>query len=266
VAKVFGYVRLSKDDDDKSKEEQNRSIINQIELITGHCQVNKKELIHIFDEGKSISGSDRHRKAFSEMIKRAIAGEVTEVVVKHRDRFCRDDAFFHDVLVDLRAYGVKVFSIDKGDFLDPDDLSDKVGSMMDSHYITEFRRKAGIMMRQKADKGLPFMSPPFGYRWSGKDGDRDRGWIQVPKEVIIVKKVFELLGQGYLKKNIGIELGISESKVHRIIKAKRIYEGFIAYRSQVKDSKGGVVKTDTIEYKGIHTPILTELTGSSKGV
>jgi len=163
IYRVWGYARKSPDD----KENTESSINNQKNLYEKFLNENSVESAGIWID-KNVSGSDRYRKGFSEVLNEIIVyKEKNEDVVcilwvKHQDRFARDSSFFGDTLKDLEARNIKVYSSMKGGFLSSDDLGDSVTALMDAHYIRTQEKKARILQEQKRELGLPSFNAPFG--------------------------------------------------------------------------------------------------------
>lgn len=254
-ADVFGYSRKSPDD----KEDTERSIKNQDELINNTCLGKHWNLIGIFYD-KNITGGDRDRPGIKDIISKSRKHKVSNpkknvyIITKDQDRFARDYAFMGDTLKDLEAYGVKVFSIMKNDFLSSDDLGDTIMSVMNEQIIKEGRKKAILTRDKKINDKLPCIPAPFGYKYFKKN------WIIVPKKAEIVKGVIQdyLNGINYREtlKLTKIDKGI----YYRIISnaKKGLYNGIIKFENKIKDSNKKVVRTEIIEYSGTYEHILSE--------
>jgi DNA invertase Pin-like site-specific DNA recombinase len=250
--KSFGYVRKSPDE----KEGTESSIFNQTKLIEEYAKNNNFELIEIFID-KNISGSDRTRKAFNDMISRAIHGEAQLIIIKDQDRFARDTAFFSDTLTDLEAYGVKVFSIIKNDYISAEDLGDMVTSVVDADFVRRARAKTKISFEQKKNEGLPPFIAPFGYKFSKT---KPKIWIFDKKNAEIVKIVCCDVISGVNYKETIEKSKINKSLYYRILKnaSAGIYSGYIVYQKKIKASNKTIVRFEEIKYKGIHKPIISD--------
>jgi len=248
--KVFGYARKSPDDEEKTEV----SINNQIKLIESSCKKKNWIVEKIFID-KNISGGDRFRKGFVDMIDKIInSKEVKIIVVKDQDRFARDSAFFMDTLRDLDVREIKVFSIIKNNFLSHEDLGDVVTSVVDGHYVITQRKKAVVILNQKKEEGMPPFNASFGYK--SKKGK----WIIVQKNAEIVRQVCEDYVNNVSFKETIKRLKINNSLYYRIIKnaKKGIYNGFVFYIRKYKDSNGKVVKTEEVKYKANFEPTISE--------
>ena len=254
--RAIGYARKSPDDGESTES----SILNQTHLIEDCAKKLGVELIDIYID-KSSSGSDRERKGFNDAINLAKKSkDIKLIIVKHQDRFCRDSSFFSEVLQDLDARDIKVYSIMKGSYLSYEDLGDMVTSVVDAHYIFSQRKKAKVLFQQKKQEGLPPMNAPFGYRI------RNGKWIINEKESKIVTQVFHSLENKEHYINVVSKLGISKSKYYRVIEniKKGIYSGYIVYKWRTRDSKKVVIREEEIKYKGNHPIIIPEREANEK--
>ena len=113
-----------------------------------------------------ISGSDRDRKDFNDMVKLAktLNSGFNEIIVKDTSRFSRDGSFFRDTLKDLNAWGVKLFSLLENKYIDPDDIETIVKTtLIDEAPIIKGKKDAEETIKLKIRNRLPYGSPPFGY-------------------------------------------------------------------------------------------------------
>ena len=249
--KAYAYLRKSPDD----SEDTQTSLNNQLKLINKVCLDNEFELIKTYVD-KNVSGGDRLRKGFVEMISDAFEKkEVEVIVVKDQDRFARDSSFFSDTLKDLDLRGIKVFSCLKNNFISHEDLGDVVKSVVDEHQIIIQRKKTDVLFKQKMDEGLPPIKPPFGYKYNKK-----KMWSVRKKQAEIVREVFKDFKSKIPYKNTIKRLKIKTSLYYRIIKniEKGVYHGWIIYTRKYRDSNKVVIRSEEIKYKGKHEPILSE--------
>jgi len=253
---AYPYERKSPDD----KENTDRSIENQRELIKNTCIGKEWKLVDKNFSDKNITGSDRSRKGLNQCMTEARKYKILNpkddvyIIVKEQDRFARDSAFMKNTLKDLDAYGVKVFSIIKNDFLDADDLGDSVTSLMNEQLIVQGRKKAFILRDQKIEKKLPCIPAPFGYKYKNKQWVADNNNFKIVLNVI----------NDYLN-NISYKETLLNNKINRtkrdriIFNAKKgLYNGIITFENKIKDSNKKVIRTEIIKYKGTYQHLLTE--------
>lgn len=250
MIKVYGYIRKSPDE----KEKTMVSLENQKNLIIKTCKEKDWDLVEVFSD-KDITGSDRYRKGFIEMMSKIFNNNVEIIVVKDQDRFCRDSSFFKDTLQDLDVRNKRVYSIMKNGFLSHEDLGDNVKALMDSQYITDQRKKADVNLKQKFENNLPSIPAPYGYKYN-----KDKKWIIDKRKADIVNGVLNDLINKVSFKDILKKYKINKSLYYRIIKnaKKGLYNGWITYERKHKDSNKKVVRIEEIRYKGEHKPIISQ--------
>ena len=248
--KVYGYIRKSPDD----TESTDTSMKNQTKLINDFCTKRGWFVEKIFAD-KNISGGDRSRKGFNDMLNSILKNEeIKIIVVKEQDRFARDSAFFTDTLRDLDAHGIRVFSIMKNNFLSYEDLGDVVTSVVDAHYIITQRKKANVLFEQKKSEGLAPIKAPFGYK------NKNGGWVVNKKKADIVRQVCnDYLNKVNFKETMK-RLKINKSLYYRILKNARkgLYNGFVNYMRKIRDSNKKVIKEEEIKYKGRHEALISD--------
>ncbi len=255
--KSLGYKRKSPDEHESTESSMN----NQEEMIINTCAELNWNLVKIFFD-KNITGSDRNRKGFLELIQSAKELKKSNpdvvIVVKDQDRFCRDPPFFQDTLMDLDAYGIKVFSIMRHKFLSHEDLGDVVTSVVDGQTIITGRRNAFKLLEDKKLNSMPSIPAPFGYKYS-KSSKNHKNWIVDTSKAQIVRIVVN----DYLNKvrfKITLEnLKINKCLYYRIINnaKKGLYSGFITYTRKFRDSKKQVIRKEEISYKGTYELIVS---------
>jgi len=253
---AFSYYRKSPDD----KEDTDRSLANQKELNKNTCLGKGWKLYEKDFFDKNISGRDRDREGLKNCMSEARKYKVTHpkenviIVLKDQDRFARDSSYFRDSIKDLEAYGVRVFSIMKNDFLDSDDLGDNVRSLLGEQIIVDGRKKAILTRDKKINDKLPCIPAPFGYKYLKKN------WVIVSKEAEIVKQVIKDYLNNVNYRETDSRLKIDKGKYYRIIlnSKKGLYNGLIKFYNKVKDSKGQIARKEEIEYEGTYEHILSQ--------
>ncbi len=266
--KINAYIYCRKSPDDK--EDTKTSIINQEKLCRRVCEGEDWIVEKVFVD-EQISGSDRERKGFNEMITSLFSSEVSIVVVKEHERFARDTPYLLDTLKKMKNRDKKLYSALHKKFIDRDDLGDIFGGVIAEKYITDQRLKALNVLEQKKIEGKPIGNPIFGYKYNYKFSssgvkvpiDKNLGideWIIDLKESEIVSSVV----QDYLNKRdykaTMKDCKINKSKYYRIIKnAKRgLYSGLVVYTRKYKDPDGSIAKTEEIKYFCRQKQIITE--------
>lgn len=91
---IFGYIRLSSEDDDLKRGEklESNSIVNQRNLINAYIrdnpELNNAEFVEFCDDG--WSGKNFERPAVKDMLSQVLQGKAQCIIVKDLSRFGRD--------------------------------------------------------------------------------------------------------------------------------------------------------------------------------
>lgn len=252
---VFGYARISKKVDGMDKEQLERTLRNQFEIIENDSKLNNYNLIKIFYD-RDLSGSDfENRDDFNKMISLSKKGEASLILVADDKRFARDPAYFIIYLRELIKAGIRVKDIARQKIMHPEDFDDQVLAMVSGGAVTEGRKKYEQWFDRYVALGKPIITPIFGYKWKEvKNKQELKSWEIVPKKAEIVKKVFELKDKKNYKE-ICKELGIYPVLLYRILNNERIYKGELCVKKSIKD-RVKLTIPEIIWYKGIHPPIL----------
>lgn len=250
--KVFGYARKSPDD----REDTQISIANQIKQFEYVCQQKDWKLIKVFQD-VNTSGSKRDRKGFNKLIEEVKANQdISIILIKDSSRFARDSSFFSDVLIDLLVIGKRFYSCMKGGYLDPEDLADKITSVVDEDVVIRGRKYSRMLFDQKKEDKLPPIKSPFGY----KNDSKTKTFKIINKQAHIVSGVCQDFVSGLDYKEIIKKYKINPPKYYRIIRGAKngIYNGLVYYEKKIKDSKGNVIRNEVVTYKGNYPSILSE--------
>ncbi len=200
---VYGYLRLSRDDED-GKDESN-SITNQRLLIQQYIDADEElhnaEIRFFADDG--YSGTNYMRPGFQEMMELVRAGESSCILVKDLSRLGRDT-------LDTQNYIEKIFPflqvrfIAINDNYDSQDLTAsgkdtevKFKNLVNGIYPRFCSQNIKQIKRKQAEAGkYQGTIPTYGYRFQGTD----RSTLVLDKEVSwIVRLIFDkrLAGESY---------------------------------------------------------------------
>jgi len=264
--KAVGYCRKSPDD----KEDTQTSIENQKKIIIETSKKLDLELVGIFVD-LQISGSDRNRKEFLNMMKVVYGSDVEIILVKAQDRFARDTAFFMDTLDIMNGLNKKLYSCIENNFVSSDNLGDNLRSFIDGQYVRDQRKKAEVVLSQKMDEGKPIGNPIFGYKYnykfdsSGSKVPIDSSleineWIIETKQAKIVLSVISDYVNNVNFSATIKDLGIDKSKYYRIIKNAKmgLYSGFTYYVRKHKSPTKEILRVENITYKCRHKIIISD--------
>lgn len=189
--RVYGYVRLSRDED----KEQN-SLSNQKKILMDYAKQNGYNIVKIFQDD-NVSGMTFDREGLDELKDLVEEGEVDILLVKDLSRIGRHKAYTALFLDHLRSLGVKVISVTENidNFNENDDLVIGLKQIINEQYAKDISRKVRAAFKQKQKEGLVII-PPFGYIKEGKE-------IKIDEECAnIVRLIFDLYINGYGAKKI----------------------------------------------------------------
>ncbi|WIV10558.1 recombinase family protein [Proteiniborus sp. MB09-C3] len=185
---VWGYARLSRDDD----KEQN-SLTNQKGIIKDYAESNKYDLVDIMEDD-NVSGMTFDRDGISLLKDLIDEGLVDIILVKDLSRLGRHKAYSALFIEYINQKGIKVISINENidTSNENDDLIIGFKQIINEQYAKDISKKirSGIKQKQK-EKGL-VMIPPFAYY-----KDKNTGEMKViPECADIVKLIFKLYIDG----------------------------------------------------------------------
>lgn len=190
--KVGLYLRLSKDDGDKSESE---SITNQRNILERFCKDNDlKNYKEFVDDG--FSGLNFDRPAFIELKKEIEEEKINMVVVKDLSRLGRDysevgkyiERYFPEHNIRFIAIYDEVDTITETDDMLP------LKAVLNDLYCKDTSRKFRAMLLNKKKDGMYIsVSAPFGYK---KDPNKKGHLIIDEEESKIVKNIFKMYLDG----------------------------------------------------------------------
>lgn len=161
MTKAAGYTRLSQESD--------RSIERQKEHIREYAKEKDLELIRIFDEGERVSGFDKNREKYDELIEAARNGEIDAIIVNDRSRLGRDKWQRIQHFSELVQEGVEFHTYYDG-FSDPDEeitlLEEAMHAQQDDKVKSEEIEKAKEEISNRIDAGYFHGKPPFGLEYA----------------------------------------------------------------------------------------------------
>ena len=198
MPKVAIYVRLSKEDRDKSnKNDESESIINQQIMLLAHCERQGWSVYKIYND-EDFSGSDRDRPEFNKMIKDAQEHKFDIVLCKTQSRFARDMEFVERYINTLfPIWGIRFVGL--VDNADSDNKSNRksrqINSMVDQWMLEDLSENIKATLSSKRKQGLWVGAfAPFGYI---KDPNNKNHLIIDEEAAEIVRYIFKLYLDGY---------------------------------------------------------------------
>jgi site-specific DNA recombinase len=185
------------------KEEQDKSIPDQLAEVKAqagkeNCHLVEELLYRYIDDG--ISGrSKKDRQGFLQILEDAKSGlfrryKIEVVLYWATDRLARNTLNALEIQDELEEYGITLYSV-----TERYDLSTEAGriqfimcSMFAEERSNQISRDTKRGLKQKAMRGeFGCPVPPIGYR-----RDKDKNLIIDKDEAYIVKRIFELAGEG----------------------------------------------------------------------
>ena len=232
--KAVGYVRLSKEDINLGEYDESESISNQKEFIEGYVLQQNWELQHIYVD-EDITGSDRNRPAFNEMIAAAYSGGFDVIIVKKQSRFARDLELIEKyILNEFIERGIRFISI-----LDNIDTfaisssmrkSSQINGLIDQWYLEDLSESIKASFDVKRQRGETICShAPYGYM---KDPDNHNHLIPDPETAGVVTRIFELYNEGY-----------GTYKIAKILNSESILNPY-GYKKQFTNINMGAKETE----------------------
>lgn len=201
VLYIIIYARLSKEEEGKTKEEQSKSIQNQIDICKRYIvdeqqkyQSIKFEIVaELFDDG--ISGTTFERDDFKELIKLIEAKKANMVITKDQSRFGREhiesDNYMERWFPEHNIRYVAV--LDGVDTYVPESANNDMAPIknwMNEMYAKHTSRAVKATKRENAKKGIwNGGEPPLGLQI---DPDNEGCLIIEPVGAEIVKRIFNL--------------------------------------------------------------------------
>lgn len=192
------YVRLSREDRDKTrKEDDSESIINQQNMLINYCKDNGIEIYNIYND-EDYSGSDRERPAFNRMIKDAESKKFNMVLCKTQSRFARDMELVEKYVNGLfPIWGIRfVGVVDNADSTNKYNRKQRqITSLVDQWYLEDLSENVKATLASKRKQGLWVGAfAPYGYI---KDPDNKNHLLVDEEAAEVVRYVFDLYLKGY---------------------------------------------------------------------
>lgn len=226
VWNTAGYLRLSREDGDKSESD---SIANQRKLLEQYLEAHPELHLVAFYQDDGYTGTNFDRPAFRRMEADIAAGKINCVLVKDLSRFGRD-------YIEMGRYLERVFPAQNVRFIAINDHVDSVQGHYDmllpmkNIFNTQYARdisdkvRSAIHTKQKRGEFVGAF-PSYGYQ---KDPANHNHLVIDPPAAQVVRQIFELFGQGWGKikiaKYLNAERIPSPSEYKRIL-GERYHNG-----------------------------------------
>lgn len=196
------YCRLSDEDRNKRrKEDESESIQNQKSLLLAYCKEQNWLVAGIYCD-EDMSGADRNRPQFNQMLTDCKNGLIDVVLCKTQSRFSRDievvEHYIHNL---FREWGVRFVGL--LDHADTEDFANKksrqINGLVNEWYLEDLSENIKKTLRHKKENGIfTGAFAPYGYRLD----KAQRGKLLVDEPAAkVVRQIFQryLDGYGYMK-------------------------------------------------------------------
>lgn len=224
MEKVYGYVRLSRDDD-----EEKDSLEGQKKLLEEHASKLGLKIIKIFEDD-NCTGMNFNREGILEIESLIERNEITTLIAKDLSRIGRHNALTLMFLEKLQQYNVRLVTVSDGfDSLKKDE-NDFIGikTFVNEMYAKDISKKVLSVLHSKQRKGL-VINVPYGYmREDDIPPNEDlskytiKNNLAIDNEVAeIVRLIYKLYIDGYGMKRISLklnELGYETPAVYKFKK------------------------------------------------
>jgi len=240
--KVALYIRLSKEDEDKKKEDDESESIQNQELMLK--QVARKNGWQVYDiyKDEDISGAGEYRPAFEKLLRDAEQGKFEIVLSKTQARFTRDMEVVEKVLhKDFKRWGVRfVGAVDGTDTANKSGKkSRQINGLVNEWYLEGLSEDIRDTFQTKMAAGQFVGSfAPYGYKKSEEDKHK---LVEDKEAADVVRLIFKLYLEGY--------------GTHII--AQKLTEKGIPKPTEYKKIKGSNLKVPKVSEYGLwgHTTI-----------
>lgn len=198
------YCRLSKEDDEKTKESE--SIQNQKSLLLKYAVEQSWDVYEIYADD-DYSGIDSQRPAFRRMIADAEAGKFQIVLCKTQSRFTRDmelvEHYIHRRFVE---WGIRFVAV--VDHVDTDIRGNKkarqINGLINEWYLEDLSENIRAVFDHKRRQGQYMGGFPV-YGYIRDSADRHKLAVE-PQAAAVVQRIFALYLQGHGKLHIATVL------------------------------------------------------------
>jgi site-specific DNA recombinase len=186
---VYGYVRLSRDEDiEKDSLENQKNILKEFAFKQGF------KITHIFEDD-NVSGYSFDRDGLNSLLELIKRSSVDVLLVKDLSRIGRNNAKTLMFLDTLKDYDVKIISITESidTSNDNDDMLIGIKTWFNELYIKDISKKIKASLHQKQKEGLVIM-PPFGYI---EDPNKAKTYIIDEEASRTINLIYKLYLDGY---------------------------------------------------------------------
>lgn len=222
------YCRLSREDDEKTKESE--SIQNQKSLLIKYAVEQDWDIFEIYADD-DYSGIDSQRPAFCKMIADAEARRFQVVLCKTQSRFTRDmelvEHYIHRKFVE---WGIRFVAV--VDHVDTDIRGNKkarqINGLINEWYLEDLSENIRAVFDHKRKQGQYVGGFPI-YGYIRDPADKHRLIVE-PQAAAVVRRIFQLYLEGHGKLHISTVLneeGILNPTKHKQMLGMGYTNGFV---------------------------------------
>ena len=201
--KVAIYCRLSEEDRNKKREEDDsQSIQNQKTLLLDFAVNKGWEVYNIYSDD-DYTGSDRNRPEFNKLLQDAEKRKFQIILCKSQSRFTREmelvEKYIHGKFIE---WGIRFISVvDNADTaIKGNKKSRQINGLVNEWYLEDMSENIKAVLNNKRKNGQHIGSfALYGYK---KDPEREGHLIIDEPAAKVVREVFSLFANGYGKTSI----------------------------------------------------------------
>lgn len=197
------YLRLSKEDEDKTWEgEESASITNQRLLLIEYARRQNFQIVAEYADDDE-SGLYEERPGFQRLLADAKRGCFSTILAKSQSRFSRNmEHIEHYLHHEFPKRGIRFIGVADGTDTAQEHMKKarQVSSLVNEWYCEDLSKNIRSVLQAKMRKGEYLgASCPYGYR---KDPSDPHSLLVDPFAADIVRRIFSLYQKGYGKKKI----------------------------------------------------------------
>ena len=205
LSSVALYIRLSREDDDKTQESE--SITNQKSLLLQYVKENNLKVYDIYvDDG--FSGTNFDRPEFKRMMDDILKGKINMVITKDMSRLGRDYIGTGELIEKFfPSHGVRYIAVTDNIDTYLNNSNNDIApfkAIMNDMYAKDISKKIKSSLRAKQKEGKWVGGrAPFGYKQDPNDKNK---LVICEEQAVIVRRIFDMCLKGLSFYKIALKL------------------------------------------------------------